>query len=518
MSTLLSGLVSGLVSGSAGAEVERFAIFAGNNDGGSDEAALRHAEDDARRLSEVLTELGSFRPENVTLLFGRTAVEFRRALIAVNERIRTRLPMVEPVLVVYYSGHADARALHLGDSELELAELESLVRGSPAAFRVLVVDACRSGSLTRVKRGKPVAPFKVELDEKLEGEGVVFLTASSANEDAQESDELSGSFFTHHLITGILGAADENRDGRVGLREAYAYAYDGTLRSSSRSLEGLQHPTFRFDLKGRADFVLTEVTPTGARGTLELPSGAAYLVFRQGLDGPVIAETGPLDRARRISLPAGRYGIRSPRRDRVLEGTTDVKAMGEVRVDDSTLDEIAYARLARKGGREVAHGFELGLRVESPLFETSRACLGPAVGYSVDLSAFGLATTLGLRASYCRDGFANEVLTSTIDVFTLGIGVGAVLDARWVSLSLGLNPELSIRRQDFETPGQASGRVAVTPALGAELGAEVPLGGGFAVRARGALVTHSIEEQGESATAHRLRLTFRATSLIAKVF
>ncbi|MBI2372823.1 MAG: caspase family protein [Deltaproteobacteria bacterium] len=507
-----------LTSSAARAEVERYAILAGNNEGARDESSLEHAGDDARRLGEVLGTLGSFPPENVVMLEDRSAAELRRAIIAMNERIRARLPGTEPILLVYYSGHADAQALHMGESELELAELESLVRGSPAAFRVLIVDACRSGSLTRVKRGKPVAPFPVQLEERLDGEGVVFLAASSANEDAQESDELGGSFFTHHFVTGLLGAADENRDARVGLREAYAYAYDETLRASSRSLEGLQHPTFRYELKGRADLILTHVAPTQARGVIEIPSGESYVIFRRGLDGPVVAETGRLDRIRRMSMPPGRYGVRSPRRNRILEGTIEVSAAKETRILDAELEEVAHARLARKGGREIAHGFELGAQAETPIWDGSRPCLGPVAGYSLDLAVFGVATNLGARATYCRDGFRNAVLESTSDVVTIGAGIAAVLDTRRVSFSLGLVPEISFRFQGFATRGIATSRIGTALGLSTELGIELPITLGFALRARAAAVTHSLEEQGSSEVRRSLRVSFRGSGLVAKSF
>ncbi len=163
------------------------------------------------------------------------------------------------MLLVYYSGHADAGALHLGGSRLELAELEQLVRGSAAAFRLLVLDSCRSGALTRVKGGTPIPPFDIQLNERVTGEGAVFLTSSSASEDSQESDELKGSFFTHALLSGLLGAADENGDGKVTLDEAYRHAYEATLRASSRTLAGTQHPTFQYDLRGTGDLVLASL-------------------------------------------------------------------------------------------------------------------------------------------------------------------------------------------------------------------------------------------------------------------
>ena len=45
-------------------------------------------------------------------------------------------------------------------------------------------------------------------------EGRVLISASGANEYAQESDALQGSYFTHYLVTGLRGAADTSRDTR----------------------------------------------------------------------------------------------------------------------------------------------------------------------------------------------------------------------------------------------------------------------------------------------------------------
>jgi len=77
-------------------------------------------------------------------------------------------------------------------------ELEALVRGSSADIRILVVDSCRSGSVTRVKGGSPAPPIALSTVTELSGEGVIVLTASTAGEDVQESDQLAGSFFTYY--------------------------------------------------------------------------------------------------------------------------------------------------------------------------------------------------------------------------------------------------------------------------------------------------------------------------------
>ena len=134
-------LVMWLVSLGAVAHADtRWSIVIGNDRGRATEGELRYAEDDARKFHALLRELGGVQAENALLLLGEDAETVRRAIVAVNDRIRQGDPAAS-TLVVYYSGHADEGALHLGETALQLAELESLVRGSSAAFRLVVLDA-----------------------------------------------------------------------------------------------------------------------------------------------------------------------------------------------------------------------------------------------------------------------------------------------------------------------------------------------------------------------------------------
>src|SRR5439155_586024 len=121
----------------------RYALVVGNDSGDRDEARLRFAEHDADRVSQTLVDLGGFAAGNVVTLRGSDADAMRAALIGINDRIRTS-GAADTMLVVYYSGHADAEALHLNGTTLPLAQLEQLVRGSSATFRMLILDSCRS--------------------------------------------------------------------------------------------------------------------------------------------------------------------------------------------------------------------------------------------------------------------------------------------------------------------------------------------------------------------------------------
>ena len=456
-----------LLPAAAAAQVERFAVVVGNDQGQPPDLALSYAETDAARVGAMLQEVGGVRPENIVLLRGQDASAVRSALIAVNDRVRAAGR--QAMLIVYYSGHADAAALHLGATPLELRELEQLVRGSAASFRLLVLDACRSGALTRVKGGSPIPPFDVQLGERVAGEGAVFLTSSSASEDSQESDEIKGSFFTHALVSGLLGAADINGDGRVTLDEIYRYAYDATLRASSRSLTGMQHPTFEYDVRGMGDVVLATLDANApGRGFLQLPPERTWLVFQGSAEGAVLGEVGARDGARRLSVRAGRYFLRGRAPDVLLEGAVEAPAGRTLVVDESRLEPTAYARLVRKGGGSASAvaSLEAEARARSALVGESGVCSGAAVGAAIALRSFTLKPRLG----WCRGGFSNPGIEATVDQYDLELSLTHVRDLDVVSVEVGLTVGGALLVQRFRTQGVAprrtTGALQLAPTVG----------------------------------------------------
>lgn len=501
-------LTLALVAAPAAAEVERFAVLVGTNAGEAGEPLLQYAEDDAAKVRDVLVRIGGFRPENVVLLRGSDEKQLRRALLSVNERVRTSAGKGnEPLLMVFYSGHADAKSLHLDGTEMELYELEQLVSASAADFRLLVVDACRSGAITRVKGGKAKAPFKLTVDDRLAGQGFVVLTAAAAGEDAQESDDIKGSFFTHHLVSGLMGAADKDADGRVVLEEAYRYAYEHTLRSTSRTLAGTQHPTFRYDLRGRGDVTLTRVIRAGTDAQLSLPPGASFLVLRGSETGPVLAEVGAEDATRALTLRPGRYFLRGRGKRALLEGELELQAGDALSLDPRTLRRTDYARLVRKGhaSMPVVHGPVAGYFGRGPLSDGEGLCHGLYVGYPVELRYLSLTP----RLSACRSGFANTNLSSTTDELALTVRGAYAWDMPWVTLEVGGSIGGAIFRQHFETTGSAPPRTASAGLLGLGLATVFDLPGGAYLRAdlEGRTYLVPVESAGEVKVASPLTTT-----------
>lgn len=246
----------------ANSAVRRVALLVGHNDGGPGRVKLRYAATDARAFARVLAELGGIdradeivlvepSPEQLLAGFQRATDRAQRARAA-GERVQ---------FIFYYSGHADDRGLLLGASRLDYARLRGLIHGVPAQVRLGMLDSCSSGAFVRTKGGRMRPPLATGGGDV---EGHAFITSSSAEEAAQESDRIGGSYFTHFLVSGLRGAADVDRDKRVTLNEAYRFAFDETLAGTETTPGRAQHPNYDIQLVGTGDVVLTDLRDTSA--------------------------------------------------------------------------------------------------------------------------------------------------------------------------------------------------------------------------------------------------------------
>src|SRR5262245_54581505 len=296
------------VTATTRADTHRIAVVVGNNLGGGNEKPLHYAEEDAAKMAEVLTQLGDVATDRLYLLRGRGAAELRQVLSGVGTLVgRLRLkPDDRTVLLFYYSGHSDGEALELGADRVRYPELREWLAATKADVRVSMIDGCKSGALVQPKGGVRGPAFDIKLDDQLDAQGEAFLTSSAADEMALESQEIRGSFFTHHLVSGLRGAADVSADGRITLQEAYQYAFDHTLVATSST--GLrQHPGYDYRISGTGQLVLTEVSrPTAS---LELPAGFDRALIVHVRRDQVLVEV-TSDEKRRVALVPGEYGVR----------------------------------------------------------------------------------------------------------------------------------------------------------------------------------------------------------------
>jgi hypothetical protein len=329
----------------------RFAIVATAAEA-ADQAPLHYVDADAERVRSVFEDVGSVDAGRFLRVSNATPESLRAALATAESALRGD---PDGVLILYFSGHADEQGLLLGKQRFDYRELRQFLTRTTVKTRVVLLDACRTGGVLATKGGHQAPPFDVNLLRPATVAGAAIIAASTASEMAQESSRLEGSFFTHHLVSGLRGAADGNGDGRVTLAESYAYAYAQTLSSTSTTLIGPQHPSYQYDLAGAGELVLTELGR--AQATLSLPRGSAgdlFMVF-DSRDNLVAEISGGATRPVSLALRVGTFRVARRRGGRAAVGWVSLSTGTKVAFDESTLREQPAELALAKGIHRRSH-------------------------------------------------------------------------------------------------------------------------------------------------------------------
>ncbi len=453
----------------AEAAEQRYAVIVGANEGRASEEPLRYAEADAERVAEVMRQRGSLPEENLVLLRGVEAERLEAVMHEVARRVSADVKAGhDPLLFVYYSGHADADSLHLGRSALPLARLRELLDAAPAKLRILVLDACRSGEITRVKGVVPAESFEFRAESELETKGLAIITSSAAAEDAQESDRLRGGIFTHHFVNGLRGAADESGDGEITLSEAYRYGYVQTLQTTSGA-RFVQHPTYAFTTSGRREIVLARTQREEAQ--LVLVDAGVYLLFERGEDGDLVAELTAREGTVLVVEP-GTYLLRRRVERDVYETSVRVGKGRAVRVRDDDLSRVDLGRTVRKGYARAAGS----VTIAGALGGFATTGLGPLwlahLGFNLDLSRLSLETrlrygTLGINEEPAPGGdTAQSGVALRQHMAGLDLTLLKLFDVRRFAPGIGVRVGGDYVWQVFKTPGEAPTRRQLTGRAG----------------------------------------------------
>ena len=290
----------------------RFALLVGHNLGHANEVALRWAEEDARRMRRLLVDIGNVDADRAVLLRGPSRTDVAEAITRLQGAVAEAERRGEHTVVLfYYSGHADDAALHLALEAVPVAELDGALRGLGADTVVAIVDACRNDRTPRSQsKGAARAPaFDWPAAAPDGPKGYVRLSSASRGEVAQESDDLQGSLFSHHLLSGLRGSADFDGDGVVTLGEVYRYGYRRTLEDSHRQAAAVQHSELKVDLSGRGELIMTYPRRAQARLTFGDDIGGHLLIIDDASDRIVAELHAPGGAERRLAVATGRYRI-----------------------------------------------------------------------------------------------------------------------------------------------------------------------------------------------------------------
>jgi len=232
-------------------------------------------ESGARAVRDVLLDpqRGGLAEADVALLLGAdaTAAKIRKAL--------DRLKGVEKeaTVFVYFAGHGaakgedawwvarDSKKSDLARTALAAAEVRGLLERIPAE-RILLMMDCRHAAGLYGDGGSRPDP-KVVL-ARYHGPRHATLGAGEAVEHAVETEQGTRPIFTHHLVEGLSGVADEDENGVVDLDELVEHV-GRRMRVEARQREGLERPVVDLEGVGEPSHFLLTIEPKGLRARLE---------------------------------------------------------------------------------------------------------------------------------------------------------------------------------------------------------------------------------------------------------
>ena len=452
---------------------ERVAIVVGNNTA-EGRGRLRYAERDAEQMSEVLKQLGAV--SQVHLLLDQRAEDLRAKFAQIRAGLGERT-----TLFFFYSGHADERALLMQGTRMGFEELRGALSALPSGLFVAFIDACQAGSIARLKGGTAVPIVDVDvLENDKRYRGGIFITAGAPGENAQESDELEASFFTHYLLSGLRGAADTSGDRRISLDEAYRFAYRHTLTRTRGTMLGPQHPTRHLNVEGQGQLVLTWLSERSSY--LVIPEQRSGTYFLRETDSEtLIAEVNkPAEQRVRIALEPGDYEIAKAENGLFLSQVVSIRPAQSVLLDESQMSARPLAEMQRKGGPAASvASLAVSYRLSTGYLFDAAPQHGAAASYLFSLGRLSLGPVLSVASSRYQRTDEIDVSLLTVEA---GLRLRATLYTFWrVGLFAGLELLAAWNQQQGTLAGAREKITAYSFPERAIVGAHIELVSPFAL-------------------------------------
>lgn len=198
---------------------------------------LRYTDDDAYRMYAFLKspEGGALSDEQIMVLVDEEATK-ENILKKMNYVFSKAGP--NDLVMLYYSGHGLKGSFLPIDfdgynNKLLHTEINNIMEKSRAKYKLLLADACYSGSLFTMRSAEVPDAINTYYSTLAEaGSGTALIMSSKSEETSLESSEVRQGVFTHFLIRGLKGEADNDANKVITIDELFGFVY-GNVRTYS---------------------------------------------------------------------------------------------------------------------------------------------------------------------------------------------------------------------------------------------------------------------------------------------
>ncbi len=258
---------------------------------------LKYAVDDALAIRNMLVSPNvGFLEKNITLLISGEPL-FKPTRTMILRYLEDYLLRAAPneTIFIYFAGHGRGQYLLPEDANVQLIEetgihiekdLQARLIQSRARRKIVILDACETGSLSSRAAGDPPDLKKLFAEAK----GTALLASCNSDQDSHESPEFKHGVFTHFLLRGIQGAANDPsqnplaiQDSFITLNEVKDYAWR-EVRDWGRRAGYEQTPTA--DLKQSGPFLLAHANILSQLLVTTIPSHAQVQLRKDGKTVP----------------------------------------------------------------------------------------------------------------------------------------------------------------------------------------------------------------------------------------
>lgn len=208
---------------------------------------LKYSDDDAYKIYAFLKspQGGSLKDSNIKVLVDDSAT--RENILGELSRTFSKAGPNDLVMM-YFSGHGLKGSFLPIDydgtnNKVFHHEITEILENSPAKFKLCMADACHSGGLYTEKGATGVAFESYYKSLAQSKPGMALIMSSKSEETSLESNNLRQGVFSHFLLRGLKGEADNNKDKSVVLKELFDYIAHNVKEYTSKR----QSPIIRGD-------------------------------------------------------------------------------------------------------------------------------------------------------------------------------------------------------------------------------------------------------------------------------